>query len=197
MSDKDVAPSDELDEDGSVEQQETPVEPVDQEGGDSGDGEDNVEALQAQLEALQEKVAEADDKVLRTVAEMQNIRRRSENEVSNARKFALEKFSTALLDVADNLERALSLVDSDSEATKALYDGVELTRKGFIDTLAKFSVDQVDPLGEPFDPELHQAMTMVENADSEPNTVLDVMQKGYTLSGRLLRPAMVVVSKAS
>ena len=98
--------------------------------------------------------------------------------------------------VADNLERALGAVDTDNEQVKAFAEGVELTQKTLIDVLGKFNVEQLDPVGEPFDPQFHQAMSMLENPDAEPNSVLMVMQKGYTLNGRLLRPAMVAVAKA-
>ena len=99
--------------------------------------------------------------------------------------------------VVDNLERAIESASVDNEAVKSLVEGIELTHKSFIDVLKKFSVEQHDPVGEPFDPQLHQAMSMVENPDVEPNTVLSVMQKGYSLNGRLIRPAMVMVSKAA
>ena len=88
------------------------------------------------------------------------------------------------------------MAESDAEAVKPILEGVELTQKSLVDTLAKFNVVQLDPVGEPFDPQFHQAMSMVENPDVEPNTVTLVMQKGYTLNGRLVRPAMVMVSKA-
>ena len=152
---------------------------------------------QAQIETLQEELAKTREDALRTLAEAQNIRRRSEKEVENARKYALEKFAGELLGVVDNLERALDTADRDNEAIRPLVEGVELTQKSLVDTLAKFKVVQLDPLGEPFDPQFHQAMSMVENPDVEPNTVTLVMQKGYTISERLLRPAMVMVSKAA
>jgi molecular chaperone GrpE len=159
--------------------------------------EPTVESLQARVESLEEELVNTKDQALRTAAEAQNVRRRAEQETDKARKFALEKFSGSLLDVVDNLERAISSADRDNEALAGLLDGIDLTYKSFIDTLAKFQVEQLDPAGEPFDPQFHQAMTMVPNPDLEPNTVMDVMQKGYTLNGRLLRPAMVVVSKAA
>lgn len=152
---------------------------------------------EAQIEALQEKLSKTKDDALRTLAEAQNIRRRSEKDVENARKFALEKFAGELLAVTDNLERALDLADKENEAVKPLAEGIELTQKSLVDTLEKFNVVQLDPLGEPFDPQFHQAMSMVENPDVEPNTVTVVMQKGYTINERLLRPAMVMVSKAA
>lgn len=141
------------------------------------------------FEALQQDLAQAREDVLRAQAEMQNLRRRTERDVENAHKFALEKFVKELLPVVDNLERALAAHDGEP------LEGVELTLKGLIEVLKRFSVETVDPAGEPFDPELHQAMSMVPNPDMENNTVLEVFQKGYTLSGRLVRPAMVVVVK--
>lgn len=151
---------------------------------------------QARIEQLEQELAEAKDQALRAAADAQNVRRRAEKDVESAHKYALEKFAGDLLEVVDNLDRALQAADTENEAVKPLAEGVELTHKRFIDVLKKFKVEQIDPAGEPFDPNLHQAMTMVPNPDVEPNTVIDVMQKGYQLNGRLIRPAMVVVSKA-
>jgi molecular chaperone GrpE len=149
-------------------------------------------------EAVTAALAEQRDSVLRAQAEVQNMRRRCEADVEKAHKFALEKFSSELLPVLDNLERALGAVpDSQREQVKALYEGVELTLKGFLESLAKFNIKQINPHGEPFDPQVHQAIAQVPNPAVAPNTVIDVMQKGYTLHGRVLRAAMVVVSKAS
>ena len=165
--------------------------------------EESVEAAEegpspeAQIETLQEQLTKTKDDALRTLADAQNIKRRAEGEIDKARKFALEKFASELLAVADNLERALEAADTDNEAVKPLAEGVLLTQKTLIDTLARFNVTQLDPVGEPFDPQFHQAMSMVENPDVEPNTVTLVMQKGYSLNERLLRPAMVMVSKAA
>jgi len=146
-------------------------------------------------EELQEQVSKANDQVLRIQAEMQNVRRRAERDVENAHKYALDKFTADLLPVVDNLERALSTIDAADEAQKAVNTGLELTLKTFVDVLARFKIEAVDPAGQPFDADLHQAVSMVPNPDLEPNTVMDVFQKGYTLNGRLVRPAMVVVSK--
>lgn len=166
-------------------------------GQQEDDGQElSAEALSQKIESLEQELVSAKDQALRTAAEAQNVKRRAEQEVEKARKFALEKFSSGLLEVVDNLERAMSSADRDNEALAPILEGIDLTYKSFIDTLAKFQVEQIDPMGEPFDPQFHQAMTMVPNPDMEPNTVMDVMQKGYTLNGRLLRPAMVVVSKA-
>ena len=168
----------------------------DDENGQAADDSTDQPSLEAQIEALQDELVKTKDDALRTLAEAQNIRRRSEKDIENARKFALEKFAGDLLGVADNLERALDTADRDNAVVKPLVEGVELTQKSLVDTLAKFNIAQLNPLGEPFDPQLHQAMSMVENPDVEPNTVTLVMQKGYTINERLLRPAMVMVSKA-
>ena len=144
--------------------------------------------LEAELEA-------AKDAALRAQADAMNVQRRADQEIEKARKFALERFCGDLLSVVDNLERALES-SGDEQGSAALAEGVELTRKGFMDVLAKYGVETVDPQGEPFDPETAQAMSMVEQPDVEPNSVVAVMQKGYLLNGRLLRPAMVMVSKA-
>lgn len=162
--------------------------------GVADEGELTPEDIMANLEA---EVAEARDAALRAQADAQNFKRRSEQDVEKARKFALEGFAKELLPVADNLERALEATEGGDEAVKAIAEGVELTLKSFRDALKKFHVEVVDPQGEPFDPNLHQAMSMVENNDVEPNSVIAVMMKGYTLNGRLLRPAMVMVSKAA
>ena len=153
------------------------------------------EPEQSETEQLQQQVASAKDQVLRVQAEMQNLRRRAERDVENAHKYALDKFDPELLPVVDNLERELAAIDSEDAGQKAVAEGIELTLKTFVDVLLRYKVEAVDPAGQPFDAELHQAVSMVPNADIEPNTVMDVFQKGYTLNGRLLRPAMVVVSK--
>lgn len=150
-----------------------------------------------ELAKLQEELIAAKDQSLRTQAEMQNLRRRSERDVENAHKYALEKFVGELLPVVDNLERALQAIDQNDESLKALTEGVELTLKSFQDVLVRYKVEPIDPKGQPFDPEFHQAMSMLEMPEEVPNTVVDVFQKGYTLNGRLVRPAMVVVAKAA
>ncbi len=151
----------------------------------------------SETEQLQQQVADANDQVLRIQAEMQNVRRRVERDIENAHKYALDKFSADLLPVVDNLERALSAISVDDESQKAVAEGIELTLKSFVDVLTRFKIEPVDPAGQPFDANLHQAVSMVPNPDLEPNTVMDVFQKGYTLNGRLIRPAMVVVSQGS
>lgn len=162
------------------------------------DGSDAADesGLRAQVETLREELTLAQEQALRAAAEAQNIRRRAEQDVEKAHKFGLEKFVGDILPVADNLERAISAAESSGEDIKAVTEGVELTLKTLLDALKRHNVEPLDPLGEPFDPQLHQAMTAVEKADVEPNTVVNVFQRGYTLHGRLVRPAMVVVSKA-
>lgn len=167
------------------------------ESGDSVTEEGAEPSLEEVIEKLQTDLAQAEDASLRAMADAQNVKRRAEQDVEKARKFALEQFSKDLLPVVDNLERALDAAGGEEEAIKPIAEGVELTLKSFMDVMKKFHIEAVDPAGEPFDHELHQAIGMLPNADVEPNTVLDVMQKGYTLNGRLMRPAMVMVSKAA
>ncbi|GAA0561131.1 nucleotide exchange factor GrpE [Halomonas salifodinae] len=164
---------------------------------DQGEVSDNPEAevLAARVEELEQGLAEAKDQALRAAAEAQNVRRRAEQEAEKARKFALEKFVKELLPVVDSLEKALETMGE--EASEAHREGVAMTLKMQLDVLAKFGVEAVEPAGEPFDPQVHEAMAMVPNPELDPNTVMDVMQKGYLLNGRLVRPAMVVVSQAA
>jgi molecular chaperone GrpE len=150
---------------------------------------------EAEINALREQLVAAEDRALRVQAEAQNMIRRAERDVENARKFALERFVGALLPVIDNLERALAAMGEPTEATRALLEGVQLTHRSFLDVMQKFDVAVVDPAGEGFNPDLHQAMSIVEAPGATPNSVVAVMQKGYTLNGRLVRPAMVVVAK--
>ena len=156
-----------------------------------------VPDAEAEIVALREQLAAAEDRALRVQAEAQNMIRRAERDVENARKFALERFVGALLPVIDNLERAQAAMGEPTEATRALLEGVQLTHRSFIDVMQKFDVAAVDPVGEGFNPDLHQAMSMVEAPGAAPNSVVAVMQKGYTLNGRLVRPAMVVVARAA
>ena len=155
-----------------------------------------LEEVLEKLAEEKEGAARARDDLLRVQAEMQNMRRRTEQDIEKAHKYGQEKFSIELLTVMDNLERALAAAsDYEDETVKAIYEGVDLTLKSFTDCFNRFHIGSVDPMGEPFDPQLHQAVTILENSDVEPNTVIEVMQKGYTLHGRVIRPAMVVVSK--
>ena len=147
-----------------------------------------------EIEELNEELNKARDTALRAQAEMQNIKRRAEQDVEKAHKFALEKFVDSLIPVVDSLEKGIESAEQSEGSHEALLEGMNLTLKQFLDALARFSVEQVSPEGQPFDPNFHQAMSMVPNPDLEANTVMDVFQKGYTLNGRLIRPAMVVVS---
>ena len=150
-----------------------------------------------QVEELQQKLSTLGEQLLREQAEMQNVRRRAQRDIESAHKYALEKFATELLSVVDNLERAIDAIDEDDESQKSVAEGLELTLKSFSEVLAKYNVEAVEPQGQPFDADLHQAVSTVPNKDVEPNTVINVFQKGYTLNGRLIRPAMVVVSTSA
>jgi len=154
-----------------------------------------VEELEQALEAATAKVNEQKDSVIRAAAEVDNMRRRAAMDVEKAHKFALEKFANELLPVIDNMERALQGTDAEVEATKAIYEGVELTLKSFVGTVEKFGLKVVNPQGEAFNPDHHQAIGMQPSPEFPANTVMMVMQKGYILNDRLLRPAMVMVSQ--
>ncbi len=156
--------------------------------------EKQIESLAAQLEQAINEAEAHKDTATRAKAESENIRRRAEREVANASKFALERFSKEILAVVDSLEKALEN-PAENDAQKAIREGIELTHKLLIDTLNKFSIEQISPLGEAFDPGLHEAMVMQESDEHDPNTVMHVVQMGYSLNGRLIRPARVVVSK--
>ncbi len=163
---------------------------------DAEQGDDRPEATAASavsdVEALEAKVAENWERYLRTAAEAENVRKRAARDVEKARKFALESFGRELLAVVDSLE--MGLAASESASAASLREGSEATLKLLLTTLERFGVEQVDPEGEPFDPEFHEAMSMQPSATAEPNSVVAVVQKGYALNGRLLRPARVVVA---
>lgn len=177
------------------------------EGGESGQssGEQEVhsDAQQADPESSSEAVdtdeqadelAKVKDQLLRTIAEMENVRRRSQRDVENAHKFAVEKLLGDLLPVLDSLEKAEEVAKATDNAA-SMAEGISLSLKLFVGILEKAGVAMVHPIGEPFDPQLHEAMAMVPNPDAEPNSVMDVMQRGYTLNGRLVRAAKVIVVK--
>lgn len=164
---------------------------------DSGDA--AREGQQDEVAALKDQVKDFQEQLLRSHAEMQNVRRRAEIDVEKAHKFALEKFVKELLPVADSLEKAVESTEGhegEGELVASIREGVEMTLSLFMNSLQKFNVAQLNPMGEPFDPQKHEAMSMVPAPDAEPNTVVAVVQKGYTLNDRLVRPAMVVVAKA-
>lgn len=156
----------------------------------------SIEQLAEQLVVANRKAEENWDKFVRTQAEMENLRRRSEKELQNAHKYALEKFAKELLLVVDSLELGIQAASGDAPEIAKLREGSELTLKQFRAVLEKFNIQPVDPLGQKFNPELHQAMAMEPSASAEPNTVVKVFQKGYVLNDRLLRPAMVVIAQA-
>ena len=157
---------------------------------------DHVE-LTALLEDARGKADEHWDQVVRLQAEMDNLRKRSGRDLANAHKFALEGFANELLPVKDSLEMGLAAFDVEGAETGSLKEGVELTLQMLTSAMDKAAIKEVNPQDEPFDPDFHQAMSMQERDDVEPNTVVNVVQKGYTLNGRLIRPAMVIVSKAT
>ncbi|PCJ87398.1 MAG: nucleotide exchange factor GrpE [Thiotrichaceae bacterium] len=155
--------------------------------------EKNADSLEAQLEDAQKKASDNWEQFLRAKAEMDNLRRRNAKDVENAHKYGIEKFATELLPVLDGLAMGLSTEDASAES---LREGLELTLNMLAKMMENLGIEEIDPLNEKFDAEKHQAMTMQPSADVEPNTVIAVMQKGYMLNNRLIRPAMVMVSKA-
>ena len=155
-----------------------------------------VQELEEQLKAQVEETAKKEqDLLLRTRAEIDNIRRRTEQDIEKAHKFALEKFSKDILNTIDNLERALATpANTEDESVKALFDGVQLTLKELLSTVARFWVEPIGAVGELFNPDLHQAISMQPAEGVESNHITAVLQKGYILNGRVIRPAMVMVA---
>lgn len=175
----------------SSEQEKTSAEEVEL---TEAEEEPSLQDIQAELAAALEKADENWQRYLRSQAEIENVRKRAEKDLENAHKFGMEKFASELLTVKDSLELGLSVEDADADK---LREGTELTLKMLTQLMEKFNITTVDPMGENFDPNLHQAMTMQETAEHQPNTVIAVMQKGYLLNERLMRPAMVVVAKSA
>ena len=181
-------------------EQETTASPAEAEAGAAEAGETAAQAapegeLTQLLEDARSKADEHWDQLMRTRAELDNLRKRSQRDLENAHKFALERFSQELLQVWDSLELGHQAAQDEGADVAKLREGTELTLKLLTDVMNKQGVEQIDPQDQPFDPEFHQAMTMQERDDVPANTVVGVVQKGYTLNGRLLRPAMVMVSK--
>ncbi len=166
-------------------------EPVTDDQADDAAVDDAVDA-EAALAAAEAKAGEHWDRYLRAAAELENVRKRAARDVENARKFALERFGKELLAVRDTLE--MGLAAAESATVDSLIEGKNATLKLLASTMQQFGIEQVDPAGEPFDPELHEAISMQPSDDVEPGSVVTVVQKGYTLNGRLLRPAMVIVA---
>ena len=173
--------------------------PADAEGeaGESVQGATSPEGqdLAGLLEDARAKADEHWDMVVRARADLENLRKRQERELENAHKFALERFVAALLPVCDSMELGLNAAQDENADVAKLREGAELTLKLLRDAMEKFNVQEIDPEGQPFDPELHQAMTLQPRDDVPENTVVSVVQKGYLLNGRLVRPAMVMVSQ--
>jgi len=158
--------------------------------------EGDADVMSSELAALQKKADEYYDQLVRAHAEIENLKRRHTQELEKAHKYALDKFVGELLTIWDSLELGLQAAQNDEADVASLREGTELTVKMFGDVMEKFNVERINPEGEAFNPEFHQAMSMVPNAEMAPNTVMAVMQKGVSLNGRLIRPAMVVVSQA-
>lgn len=157
---------------------------------------DSYEVLEKKLTEAEERASKYWNEVLHARADMANLQKRAERDIANAHKYAIEKMASELLVVVDNLERCLENKVSANEALNNVYVGVELTLKMFLELLQKFDIKQVNPLGENFNPEYHTAMMVRDEAQAKPNSVLQVVQKGYILKDRLLRPALVVVAKS-
>ena len=164
---------------------------------DSGIAENSAEDLSQLLEQARSKADEHYEQMMRAHAELENLKRRHERDLENAHKYALDKFVAELLGVWDSLELGLNAAQDEAANVQKLREGTELTLKMLGDAMNKFGVEQVDPIDQPFDPEMHQAMSMQPRADVPANTVVAVVQKGYKLNGRLVRPAMVMVSQAA
>lgn len=147
--------------------------------------------------SLETQVEELTEALLRSQADLQNVRRRAERDVENAHKYAIEKFVKDLLPVLDSMDRALELAETTEGFDAAMLEGTQMTHKLLLDAASKHGVESIDPAGEAFNPQEHQAMSMVESVEHDPNSVMAVMQKGYKLEGRVIRAAMVVVTKAS
>ena len=171
-----------------------------------GDAEESIDSLRTALaeaqSALEESRAEAEslkDQALRAAAEADNVRKRADRSIENAHKYALERFVNDLLPAVDSFERAVDaaadLKESAGEAVSSMAEGMELSLKLLVEAMRRQGIEVVDPIGAPFDPTLHEAMTMIEKPEAEPGSVIEVFQKGYTVNGRLARPARVVIAK--
>ncbi|ALB67820.1 nucleotide exchange factor GrpE [Cronobacter dublinensis] len=167
---------------------------------ESAESAEQVDPRDEEIARLQSELAESQtrerDNVLRMKAEMENLRRRTELDIEKAHKFALEKFINELLPVIDSLDRALEVANKENQDMAAMVEGIELTLKSMLDVVRKFGVEVIADTNVPLDPNVHQAIAMVESEEVSPNHVLAVMQKGYTLNGRTIRAAMVTVAKA-
>jgi molecular chaperone GrpE len=173
--------------------QDESIEKIEDENIETTTQEPQADDLQTQLEEAQQSTKDNWDKVLRAQAEMENLKRRNAKDLENAHKFALDGFVKALLEVKDSLTMGLKTAQEDSASVESITEGLEMTDKVFTSTLEKFGVETINPKGEAFNPEFHEAVTMLPMPDQESNSVLEVIQAGFTLNGRLVRPAMVIV----
>ena len=181
---------------GEQAEQSSPVDSGENSGGADLD-ESSPEKLQLMLEDARSKADEHWEQVIRARAELENLKKRHSRELENAHKYAIDKFVTELLPVKDSLELGLNAASDEGADLAKLVEGTELTLKLLGDVMGKFGIEEINPVGEPFNPEFHQAMAMQPSDDAEPNTVLTVVQKGYILNDRLVRPAMVMVSQST
>jgi molecular chaperone GrpE len=152
--------------------------------------------LEAELAKAQASVKDYWEQIVRLNAEIENNRKRAQRDIENAHKFAVKQFVESLLPVTDSMEMGMDAAKNENATLDSIREGMQMTLDMFLQTLQKSGIERIDPIGEKFDPELHQAMTLQESNEHDPNTVLLVMQKGYVLNQRLIRPAMVIVSKA-
>lgn len=189
MSEKD------MDEAQSSAEENPSVEEQNEAGENIVDIDSNSSSADSELAAAQKKAEENWDKLVRSQAELENLKRRHERDLEHAHKYALEKFANGLLPVIDSLEMGIQAAGAEGTSLESLREGAEMTLKMFADTITKFGIESIHPVDEPFNPELHQAMAMVDCHDKPANMVMNVMQKGYLLNERLIRPAMVTVSK--
>ncbi len=173
--------------------QEQSVEKVEDEKIEKTEQDTQENDLQVQLEEAQKSAKDNWDKVLRAQAEMANLKRRNARDLEHAHKFALDGFVKALLEVKDSLTMGLKTANEEKATIEHIIEGLEMTDKVFLSTMEKFGVETINPVGEAFNPELHEAVTMMPMPDKESNSVLEVVQTGFTLNGRLVRPAMVIV----
>ncbi len=159
------------------------------------DGDESNENIEQQLEKAQVTIKDYWDQIMRLKAEMENNRKRAGRDIENAHKFAIRNFAESLLPIVDSMELGQQAAEADNASLASIVEGTQLTMSMFVQVLERHGLKQIEPLGEVFDPEQHQAISMIEDKNAESNTVIDVMQKGFLLNDRLIRPAMVVVAK--
>jgi len=166
----------------------------DEPGAETG-AEDTEESIEQQLDRAQATIKDYWDQIMRLKAEIKNNQKRNAKDIENAHKYVLRNFAESLLPIVDSMEMGQKVAETDNASLKTIVEGAQLTMDMFIQVLEKHGLQQIDPVGEKFDPEQHQAISMIEAEDAESNTVVSVMQKGFILNDRLVRPAMVVVAK--